>query len=212
MKNSKHMEAIITPLRCFVIASVCAVLAGCVSVPSHGLSSDDLQRYRIVDVTVEGAEVIRSWPAEEEAFLKTGPVDPATADRIRAEPASNFPQLTGHFRQVLNARIGNGLTQATGDIFTGSLPVRAVVRLREFDIPSVARRVFVDNHTKIRADIDIVDRATGRLILHYEGPSTRSARIGGLGTGIALAFEQSDLGASMIADYLSAYRNWLLRK
>ena len=70
----------------------------------------------------------------------------------------------------------------------------------------------MDNHTKIRADIDIVDRATGRLILHYEGPSVRSARIGGIGTGIALAFEQSDLGASMIADYLSAYRNWLLRK
>jgi hypothetical protein len=206
------MRAIVTPLRCFVIASICAVLGGCVSVPSHGLSSDDLQRYRIVDVTVEGAEMIRSWPAEEEAFLKTATVDPETVNRIRTEPASNFPQLTGHFRHVLNARIGNGLTQATGDILTGSQPVRAVVRLREFDIPSVARRVFVDNHTKIKADIDIVDRATGRLILRYEGPSTIGTRIGGLGTGIALAFEPSDLGTSMIADYLSAYRNWLLRK
>ncbi len=170
----------------------------------HGLSGDDLQRYRIVDVTVEGAEIIRSWPAEEDAFLKTGAVDPETANRIRTEAAFNFPQLTGHLRQSLNARFGSGLAQATGDIFTGSQPVRAVVRLREFDIPSVARRVFVDNHTKIRADIDIVDRATGRLILHYEGPPARTARIGGIGTGIALAFEGSDLGASMIADYLSA--------
>ena len=35
--------------------------------------------------------------------------------------------------------------------------------------------------------------------------------IGGLATGIALAFERSDSGAEMITDYLSAYRNWLLR-
>ena len=206
------MSAILTPFKCFVIASICAILGGCVSVPSHRLNSDDLQRYRIVDVAVEGAEVIRSWPAEEEAFLKTGAVDPETANRIRTEPAFKFPQLTGHLRQSLNARFGSGLTQVTGDIFTGSQPVRVIVRLREFDIPSVARRVFVDNHTRIKADIDIVDRATGRLILHYEGPFERNTRIGGLGTGIALAFEQSDLGASMIADYLSAYRNWLLRK
>ena len=89
--------------------------------------------------------------------------------------------------------------------------MRAIVRLKKFDIPSVARRVFVDN-AKIKADIDIVDRAAGRLILHCEGPSARTARIGGIGIGIALAFEQSDLGTSMIADYLSAYRNWLLRK
>jgi hypothetical protein len=31
-----------------------------------------------------------------------------------------------------------------------------------------------------------------------------TAQIGGIGAGIALAFEGSDLGASMIADYLSA--------
>jgi hypothetical protein len=99
------------------------------------------------------------------------------------------------------ARRGGGLAEDRGRRSRDSSTSR----------PSPAR-FFVDNHTKIRADIDIVDRATGRLILHYEGPSVRSARIGGIGTGIALAFEQSDLGASMIADYLSAYRNWLLRK
>jgi hypothetical protein len=61
-------------------------------------------------VAVEGAEVIRSWPAEEEVFLRTGAVDPETADRIRTEPAFNFPHLTGHLRQSLNARFGSGLT------------------------------------------------------------------------------------------------------
>jgi hypothetical protein len=32
------------------------------------------------------------------------------------------------------------------------------------------------------------------------------------GTGIAVASETSDLGYSMMTDYLTAYRNWLLRK
>jgi hypothetical protein len=33
----------------------------------------------------------------------------------------------------------------------------------------------------------------------------------GAAAGIAPALERSDLGYSMITDYLSAYRNWLLR-
>jgi hypothetical protein len=32
-----------------------------------------------------------------------------------------------------------------------------------------------------------------------------------MATEIALAFERPDPGNSMITDYLSAYRNWLLR-
>ena len=76
----------------------------------------------------------------------------------------------------------------------------------------MARRVFVDNTAKIEAEIDLVDRGTGRVLLHYEGPSVRKNLIGGLGTGIALAFERQDLGYSMMTDYLTGYRNWLLRK
>src|SRR3712207_9594777 len=96
------MRSFMTTSRCIIIMFTVAVLGGCVSVAPHDLSADDLRRYRIVDVAVEGAEAIRSWPAEEEAFLKTGAVDPKTANRIRTEPAFNFPGLTGHFRQSLN--------------------------------------------------------------------------------------------------------------
>jgi len=88
---------------------------------------------------------------------------------------------------------------------------RGAVRLKTFDIPSAARRVFVDNTAKIQAEIDVLDETTGRLILQYNGRLETKPLIGGVATGIALAFERSDPGNSMITDYLSAYRNWLLR-
>ncbi len=194
-----------------VISVDCAFLAGCLSVAPHSLAVEDFGRYRLTEVIVEGAEVIRSWPGEEERFLQSNVVDPETANRIKSEPASNFPQLTAHFQRVLTARINNELSSLTAPIFTGTQPVRAVVRLKVFDIPSAARRIFVDNDTKIQADIDILDKATGRIIVRYNGRLETKKLLGGLATGIALAFETSDLGYSMITDYLSAYRNWLLR-
>jgi hypothetical protein len=187
------------------------VLAGCVSVPPHNLAESEMRSYRVVDIAVEGVEVIRSWPSEEEKFLATNSVDTETANRIRSEPASEFPQLRQHFQQVLNTQIRSELTYVTSSIFTGKRPAQIVVRLRTFDIPSTARRVFVDNDAKMRADIDLVDKATGRLVMRYNGGQVYRKMIGGLATGIALAFERSDKGAAMITDYLSAYRNWLLR-
>jgi hypothetical protein len=175
------------------------------------LAVEDLSRYRIVEVVVEGVEVIRSWSVEEEKFIQPRVADTATADRIRIEPATNFPQLAAHFKQVLTARMKGEFVSSTASVFAGKQPAKAVVRLKTFDIPSAARRVFVDNTAKIQAEIDVLDKTTGRLILRYNGRLETKPLIGGLGTGIALAFERSDPGNSMITDYLSAYRNWLLR-
>lgn len=197
--------------RSIVISAFCLFLAGCLSVPPHNLGGGELQKYKIVDVSVEGVEGIRSWPHEEESFLKSNAVDPETANRIRTEPASEFPQLTRHFQQVLNEKFRGELAYLVDPIFTGNRPARIVVRLRQFDVPSAARRVFVDTNAKIQADIDLVDKATNTLILRYNGRSDMRKLIGGLATGIAIAFERSDIGQAMITDYLSAYRNWLLR-
>ena len=196
--------------RCIAIASMCLLLAGCLTVPPHGLGGE-LQKYRIVDISVEGVEGIRSWPHEEENFLKTNAVDPGTADRIRTEPAFEFPQLTQHFQKILSEKVKAELSYLVDPIFTGNRPARIVVRLRQFDVPSAARRVFVDTNAKMQADIDLVDRATNTLVLRYAGRSDMRKLVGGLATGIALAFERSDIGQAMITDYLSAYRNWLLQ-
>ncbi|MET0745146.1 MAG: hypothetical protein ABWY78_17365 [Microvirga sp.] len=143
--------------------------------------------------------------------MATHAVDPETANRIRTEPAFAFPELGRHFQQALDRKVREELTYLTGPIFSGSRPARIVVRLRVFDIPSAARRVFVDQDTKMQADIDLVDKASGALILRYHGNLALRRVVGGLWTGLAMAFERSDHGMTMISDYLSGYRNWLLR-
>jgi hypothetical protein len=58
--------------------------------PLQDLAVQDLSRYRIVEVVVEGVEIIRSWSMEEEGLIQPRAADTATADRIRIEPAANF--------------------------------------------------------------------------------------------------------------------------
>lgn len=197
--------------RVFLFAVLGLALSACVSVPPHDLAVTEFQQYRIADVAVEGVEAIRSWPGEEEAFLRTNAVDPGTASRMQTEPASQFPQLRAHFQKVPTARLRAEFASLTDPVFTGRRPLVAVVRLREFDVPSTARRVFVDSQAKIKAEIDLVDKATGRVVLRYEGRWEGKKLVGGLLTGVALALDRSDVGYSMMTDYLTAYRNWLLR-
>jgi hypothetical protein len=58
--------------------------------PLHGLAVQGLSRYSLVEVVVEGVEIIRSWSMEEEGLIQPRAADIATADRIRTEPAANF--------------------------------------------------------------------------------------------------------------------------
>jgi hypothetical protein len=169
------------------------------------------QQYRIADVSVGGVEVIRSWPNEEQMFVRSSHLDADTLNHIQARPASEYPPLRAHIQQVLNERFRTEFSSHVAPLFTGTKPIRAVVRLKTFDVPSTARRVFVDNDAKIDAEIDLIDAKSGALILRYDGPYRTRRLVGGLATGIALALDKSDVGASLITDYMTAYRNWLLR-
>jgi hypothetical protein len=194
-----------------VIFGLAVALGGCATVPPHSLAQAEFQQYRIEGVTVEGVDVIRSWPNEEDTFVKANPVDSETLGRIQTRPASEYPPLKAHLQRVLNDRFRLEFASQVAPLFTGSRPLRAVIQLKRFDVPSVARRVFVDNDAKIQAHITLVDARTGRLFLHYTGPYWTKKLVGGLATGIAVALDRSDVGMSLITDYMTAYRNWLLR-
>ncbi len=195
----------------FLVLCVVMLLGGCMSVPPPSLSVGDLQQYRLVDVAVENAAVIRSWPIQETAFLESAAANADLRSRLETEPASNFPQVTAHFQRALAERSRAEMMRHVGPVLSGQRPVRAVIRLKAFDVPSAARRVFVDSAAKIQADIDLVDAATGATLLRYEGPLRTRPMVGGFATGIALALDRSDVGAALLDDYLVAYQNWLVR-
>jgi hypothetical protein len=91
-------------------------------------------------------------------------------------------------------------------------PARAVVRLKTFDIPSAGSRIFVDQHAKIQATIDLVGARTGATILRYDGRLRMRRLIGGILAPVAAGLESGDIGHAMVTEYVGAYRNWLLQK
>lgn len=196
--------------RCLVLGFA-AVLAACATVPPHSLTDNDFQKYRIADVSVEGVEVVRSWPVEEEIYLRSGRAAPDVASRLQSEPASNFPDLQAHIQRALTDRLKMEFASQVSPMFTGTRPVRAMVRLKAFDVPSTTRRVLVDDQAKMKADIVLVDAGSGATVLSYEGPHRTRKLFGGLLTPIAVALDKSDAGYAIISDYMTTYRSWLLR-
>ena len=169
--------------RIFYTFGLFLLVSACVSVPPHALSPTEFQKYRITHVSVEGVEVIRSWPAQEQTYVKSNPADFETVNRLQAEPASNFPALRAHIQRVLDERFKLEFASQVTPVFTGTRPVKAIVRLKTFDVPSAARRVLVDQNAKIKAEIDLVDASTGVPVVRYDGPfrSKNACRRGGNG-------------------------------
>ena len=197
-------------IRAAAIAAL-LLLTACATIPPPSLSIASIQQFRIVDVVIEGVDVIRSWPSEEKAVIETGAIDAETANRLQSQSASQFPVLRAHFQKVLTARLKDEFATHVSPILIGARPVKAVVRLRVFDIPSAARRVLVDQDIKIQADIDLVDPATRAILLHYQGPYRMQQLVGGVATVVALAFEPADPSIGMTKEYVAAYAAWLLR-
>ena len=42
--------------------------------------------------------------------------------------------------------------------------------------------------------------------------SARKTLVGGVATVIAVAFDPSDVGLSLVTDYVTGYRDWLLQR
>ena len=196
--------------RFMLLALASMILAACATVPPPSMDVGDFQQFRIVGVVVEGTEVIRSWPTQEEVYFKTHAVDANFVKRLQTEPSSNFPELREPFRTALEERFGAEFNAKVAPLFTGSRPLKAIIRLKVFDVPSAARRVFIESQAKIKAEIDLVDAKSGASILKYDGPLRLREIGGGLATGLIAAIS-SNPGDLLIAAYVSEYRNWLLR-
>jgi hypothetical protein len=68
-----------------------------------------------------------------------------------------------------------------------SRPVRAFVHLKRFDVPSVARRVFLGGAAVIEAEVDLRDAKTGASVLYYSGDSSTKLLFGGLSVPVTAA-------------------------
>jgi hypothetical protein len=95
----------------------------------------------------------------------------------------------------------------------GARPVKANVRLKQFDVPSVLRRVLVDQYAKLDVAVDLVDPKTNASILLYPGIYRQQWMWGGLGAPIAEAIAgDDDPGKALIGNSVSDYARWLVTR
>jgi hypothetical protein len=191
---------------------VTLMLAGCATVPPPSMSVGEIASFKLVGVEVHGVEVIRSWPIEEKHFLATN-TDPEIARRLPDESAQNFPAVQAFFQAPLQRNFKAQFDNQIAPIMSGSRPVKGIITLKRFDVPSVARRVLIDQYAKIEATIDLADARTNATLLSYAGPYRQQWMVGGLGAAVVSSFtREDDPENALIANYVSAYRDWLLTR
>ncbi|SDR61488.1 hypothetical protein SAMN05519103_07477 [Rhizobiales bacterium GAS113] len=177
------------------------------------MSVDEISSFKLAGVEVRGGEVIHSWPVEEQHFLATGNVDPEIARRLPSESAQNFPPVQAYFQTSLQRVFNAQFDGSVAPIMRGTRPVKAIVTLKQFDVPSVLRRVLIDQYAKIQLDIDVVDSKTGAHVLFYPGPYRQKWLFGGLSAPIAASIAgDDDPGMELVTTYMSDYRTWLLTR
>ena len=200
----------IKAFRSLVALAPALFVAACVTVAPHTLSQDNIHNLKLVDVEISGTEVIRSWPEGEEHYARSPGADPAIVSRLQTSSISDFPPVQAFIAGELKTIFKTEFDSQFSSIFVGRRPVRAFVRIKTFHVPSVAQRVFINNTAVMDAEIDLRDAKTGTSVLFYSGAYSSKRLLGGLSAPVAAAIA-GDQGRPMIQDYLTQYRDWLLR-
>jgi hypothetical protein len=189
-------------------------VSACATVPPPSISVADLSQFQLAGVELRAADGIRAWPAEEQVFIKTNGVDEAAAAQIAQRPIHENAALKAHAAGALIALLQVDMRSELSGVLTGRKPVKAMVTVTRFDVPSVARRVFTDQVATMSARVALVD-AAGATILESPDLSVSAPLLGGLSTLVASAVETSsgnEPGRVLVRNFAARYRAWLLQK
>ncbi|MCA3631583.1 MAG: hypothetical protein INF16_02210 [Methylobacterium sp.] len=193
---------------------LCLFIAGCQTAgPGSSLPKNDIRQHRIVETQVRGIENIFAWPREEENFANSSPAAKEALEQHGLKPSGQLPGLREQLQTAMTSLVDRQVSNVLGSELKGPRPVKLVLTIQTFDIPSPVRRTFVDQHAKFQATIDLVDVRTGETLSTYAGSQRAQFMLGGLGGLIAVAArpELKDVSESLVGDYMRAYKAWLLK-
>jgi hypothetical protein len=193
--------------RHFITCAAAILLSACVSVPPPQLSRAQIDGLKIVSVEVAGLTSIESWPVEQEAFIAKGGVSEGVANELRQRSYGYNPVIFEHFGTVIRQEYSNRLTS----ILTGNRPVKAVINIKQLNVPSLASRVLINQHAGYHAEISLVELSSNQPLAKFDGKPLSRMMIGGVG---AIAFDvvtqgSADYGRLLIAESVSDFRAWL---
>ncbi|GGH25580.1 hypothetical protein GCM10007036_32800 [Alsobacter metallidurans] len=192
-----------------IILSLVFGLAACASVPPANVPFDRIAALRLANVSVEFAAPVTSWPAAETRFLAGG-VDPQVAEKLKGTSAARVPEAQPFLQAQATELVAREVRANAALIMTGATPATIVVRVTLFDVPSMMRRVLVDQQAKFQASIDLIG-ADGKLIASYPGKVQTAMMVGGVLAGVADSIQPYDAAQVLVSDYVRAWRSWLTR-
>lgn len=201
-------------LRAVAALAGLVLLSACATLPRPSLSPTDLAQFHLAGVEVEGGSAFRTWPAQEEAFLGAHQLDQDTINRIKTRPISEDPAMTAFALHAATGLFKADLGNATAGVMSGPKPVKAVVTLKRFDVPSVMRRMLTDQVAALTARVTLVD-ASGASLLASPEITVTIGLVGGLSSPIASGIESvagKEPGRELVKAFAVRYRDWLLQK
>lgn len=198
-----------------LFACVCLILlCACASIPPPSVSVADISQFHLAGVEVQGADGIRAWPAEEESFIRASGLDADAAAQIASRPIHESPALKTHAAAALTALLQEDMRKELSAVLSGHKPVRAMVSVSRFDVPSVVRRVFTDQVATMSATVTLVE-ASGATLMRSPELFVSAPLLGGLSSLVAGAVEVStgnEPGRVLARNFAARYRAWLLQK
>lgn len=198
-----------------------ALLAGCATA-STMLSPTEMKTLKLESIEVKYAAPDSIWwgAAEREYLAKT---NPAAAKAAAAPPSAELgtsknatpepkiadtPEAKAYIETKLSTMIRERVTRAVGADLNGSRPVKLVVNVHSFVIPSPAQRLLLGGTPMLAAVTTLQDARTGAELGKMDRIAAGMAGSGAIGVLIDQAF--SDLEDRVLDTYASQVRAWLV--
>lgn len=220
--------------RRFLLLGASLLLSGCVSIPPHALTVQDVRSLRVVSVegvVAPDAKVI--WPAVLQPLVEArmGPEHKPKLDTIPSAagdagplppPPAPLPvvptaEKVAAVERELTAKLRQEVEPLLRQELAGTRPVRAVFRLHDLKIHSGVGRVLMvvlagqsgDENTLVLS-AQFIDAKTGAVVLELprQGISGRGGYgVVNLGEGVL----SSDPLVRMLTEFKTRLYNWLLK-
>jgi hypothetical protein len=204
------------PFRRLLPLLLLGILAGCASLPPPAIPVANLKQYRIASVEVRGTDKFGSWPAIEEAYLKSVNATGKERARILGAPVSKEPALAAYAAKALQDILQHDLPQGTADLFGGPKPVTAIVTVLSFDVPSTAQRILIGGSPMLIAEIRLVE-PNGAVVLASPNLVGVVPMAGGIAGVVVTSAADSlagndEIGRRLVASLVLRYHDWLAPK
>jgi hypothetical protein len=162
---------------------ISVILAGCATVPPHGLSSTDVSSLKINEIkAVLGQANAVSWPdyAFELSFSSSAAA-PSLDPAVTPPPAVPPEDINRRVQETVLRNMESAVRGQLPVLPDAKRPARIVVTVTAVQIPSAVQRILFGGAPELQASAVVTDAKTNAVLATY--PVSRATAYAGQGIG-----------------------------